>query len=149
MSEQLGGLFWLGISVFVCFESLKSDIGRIHSPGPGFFPFWSAAVLGSFSIALIIYSTVKRDLRIRLEDIWRGCQWGKVVAILCSLFIYPLLLQKLGFLIMTFVLMFLATSAIDRPRLRHGIAAIIIVAGSYIVFDLMLDVKLPRGVLGF
>lgn len=149
MSEQLGGLFWLAISVFVCTESIKSDIGSVHAPGPGFFPFWSAVVLGVFSIVLIIYSTVKKHLRIRLADMWRGCQWGKVVAMLCALFIYPLLLPKLGFLITTFALMFLATSVIDRSRLRHGISAIIIVVASYIIFDGVLDVKLPKGVFGF
>ena len=149
MSKQLGGIFWLAISVFVCTESIKSDIGDLHAPGPGFFPFWSAVVLGLLSIVLIIYSTVKKHLRIELAAIWRGCQWGKVVAMLCSFLIYLLLLPKLGFLITTFVLMFIAAAVIDRSRLRHGISAIIIVVASYIIFEVVLDVKLPKGVFGF
>src|SRR5208337_877970 len=55
--DLLAGLFWLAISVFVIIQSVKSDIGSLHTPGPGFLPFWSAIILGSLSIMLMVTRT--------------------------------------------------------------------------------------------
>jgi putative tricarboxylic transport membrane protein len=148
MREQLGGLFWLAISVFVCVESIRIDIGTLRVPGPGFLLFWSAVVLGLFAIALIIVTTINKKLTGKLADPWKGLQWGRVIAVLCSLFLYTLLLPKLGYLLATFALMFFVASIIDDRSLRlwrHGISAVLIVVASYLVFDVFLDLRLPKG----
>ena len=150
MREQIGGLFWLAISIFVCIESYKSDIGYVHTPGPGFLPFWSAVVLGLFALAVIIYGSIKRQANAHLRDLWKGLNWGKVVCILCLLFIYPLALPKFGYIITTFVLVILVTSIMEFSRIwRHGVGAGLIVASSYLLFHVLLDVKLPKGMFGF
>lgn len=150
MREQLGGFFWLAISVFVCSESIKSEIGTLHAPGPGFLPFWSAVLLGIFAIVTIVYGFVKKQSAGRIRDLWTGLQWGKVIVILFVLFLYPLVLVRLGYLISTFGLMIVATVVMDRSRIwRHGISAVIIVVASYLLFDVFLDVKLPKGMFGF
>lgn len=150
MREQLGGFFWLAISVFVCSESIKSEIGTLHAPGPGFLPFWSAVLLGIFAIVTIVYGFAKKQPAGRIRDLWKGLQWGKVIVILFVLFLYPLVLVRLGYLISTFGLMIVATVVMDRSRIwRHGISAVIIVVASYLLFDVFLDVKLPKGMFGF
>lgn len=40
LRDQLSGLFWLEISIFVCIEGLRIGIGTFQSPAPGFLPFW-------------------------------------------------------------------------------------------------------------
>ena len=146
----ISAIFWLWISIFVCKESLKSDIGSLHAPGPGFFPFWSAVVLGVFTILLVIVSTLKGQLKAKITDLWEGMQWQRVGSILCALFLYLLLLPRLGFLITTFGLMVLAMATIKRGRLwLLAINALIIVLASYLVFNVFLDVRLPKGPLGF
>lgn len=146
----ISAIFWLWISIFVCKESLKSDIGSLHAPGPGFIPFWSAVVLGVFTILLVIVSTLKGQLKAKITDLWKGMQWQRVGWILCALLLYLLLLPRLGFLITTFGLMVLAMATIKRGRLwLLGINALIIVLASYLVFNVFLDVKLPKGPLGF
>ncbi len=85
-----------------------------------------------------------------MRDLWKGLQWGKVVAVLCALFIYPLILVKLGYVISTFGLMLFVTVIMERSRVwRHGISAALIVVCSYLLFDVFLDVKLPKGMFGF
>ncbi len=148
--EVLGGLFWLGISIFVCIQSLKSDIGRLHAPGPGFLPFWSAVVLGLFAIVLIVVSNARKHLKAKIADLWKGMEWPKVFWVVCSLFLYTLLLSKLGYLIATFGLMLFATAAIERRRIWwHFLIALVIVLASYLIFDVFLDTKLPKGFFGF
>ncbi len=150
MREQIGGFFWLAVSIFVCYESIKSDIGSLSAPGPGFLPFWSAFALGVFAVILIIYSSVKRQLRLGVADMWRGLHWGKAIAGFCALFIYPLLLSKLGYLVATFIFVFFVMCIINRSRLwRHGLSSLIIVVTSYVLFNVLLDVKLPKGMFGF
>ena len=95
--EQIGGLFWLGISVFVCVESWRTDIGSLHVPGPGFLPFWAAVVLGLFAITMLISGTFKKRLG-RLTDLWKGLQWQRIIWLLCALFVYPLVFLPLGYL---------------------------------------------------
>ena len=68
--DLLAGLFWLGISVFVVIQSVKSDLGSLHSPGPGFLPFWSAVILGTLSIILIVTTSLRKK--------WEGKLAGSV-----------------------------------------------------------------------
>jgi putative tricarboxylic transport membrane protein len=148
--EQLGGLFWLGIAVFVCAQAWKSEIGSLGNPGPGFFPFWSAVVLGLFASALLIVSSARKHMKRTLADLWRGTQWQKVIWIMCSLFLYLLTMPKVGFVVTTFALMLSLTAIIEQRRAwRHGVSALIIVAASYLVFKVILDVRLPKGIFGF
>jgi putative tricarboxylic transport membrane protein len=149
--EQIGALFWLAIAVFVCIESFKTGVGRANAPGAGFFPFWSAVVLGSLALALIIVSAFgKKEKDSRISDPWRGLLWRRVVWLQTALFIYPIVLYILGYLIATFGLMIFSAVVIERSRMwRHGIAALLIVVASHLVFNVFLDCKLPKGIFGF
>jgi len=150
LRDQLSGFFWLGISVFVCLESYQSDIGSFHSPGPGFFPFWGGIVLGAFAILLLAKTWLEKREGIKLLDLWRGKEWGKVILVLGSLLIYAILLPRLGYLLTTFGLLILLFCVKDRQRLlAQGVSALITVLASYVVFYVWLKVPLPRGILGF
>ncbi len=148
--ETVSGFFWLGVSIFVCIESLKMGIGSPHAPHPGFFPFWSAVVLGVFGILLIIISTIAKKRQGKIIDLWKGTQWQREIWILCALFVYLLLLTKLGYLVSTFGLMVLMMITIERWRVWWlGISALVIVLASYLIFYVFLNVNLPKGILGF
>ena len=150
LRDQLGGLFWLGISVFVCIDSLRNGIGTFHSPGPGFFPFWSGVILGMLSIILVAKSMLKREWKGNIKDLWEGAEWNKVIWTLCSLFLYSLLLPIIGYLITTFGLMFFLIGMMGRSKVWiRVISAFIIVLVSYFIFYFFLDVRLPKGIFGF
>ena len=147
--DLLAGLFWLAVAVFVAIQSFKSDLGSLHSPGPGFLPFWSSVVLGVLSITLTIGAGLKKTRKDKLLDLWRGLDWGKVFLILFALFLYPLLLPLVGYLIMTFVLIAYLLFVGIRSKLWIDIAtAVAITLVSYLIFYTLLDVKLPKGMLG-
>ena len=149
MRELLGGLFWLAISVLVCTESWKSGIGSPRAPTPGFFPFWSGFVLGIFAVILIMSSSLRKR-RGKVADLWKDTEWQKVIWILFPLFLYPLLLPTLGYLLTTFGLMISTTAIIDRSRLlRICIGTFSMAMGSYFIFRVFLKVQLPNGIFGF
>ncbi len=148
--NQLSGLFWLGISIFVCVEALRNGIGTFQSPGPGFLPFWSGVVLGVLACILVTVSLWMRKVDGKIMDIWKGVKWHNAVLVLVSLFLYAVLLPRMGYLIATFGLMTLLYGMIGRPRLWIQIlSAFVTVLVSYIVFHSWLKVLLPKGIFGF
>jgi len=148
--DLLSGLFWLGISVFVCLESIWTDLGTFHSPGPGFFPFWSAVILGMSAIILLVTGILKKKWPSGIVDLWRGMEWKKVIWVLCSLLLYPLVLPLFGYLITTFGLIGFLLGIMGKPKVWvQGVTALMITVVSYVIFYFLLDVRLPKGILGF
>lgn len=147
--DLLAGLFWLGISVFVIIQSIKSDLGSLHTPGPGFLPFWSAVILGVLSIILIVTTSLRKRLELKLLDLWRGLDWNRVIFVLVALFLYPILLPITGYLVTTFVLIAFLLCIGERSKLWIDVvSALAITLVSYVIFFTLLDVKLPKGIFG-
>jgi hypothetical protein len=147
--DLLAGLFWLGISVFVVIQSVKSDLGSLRTPGPGFLPFWSAVILGTLSIILIVTTSLRKKWEGKLVELWRGLDWVRVIWVLLSLFLYPILLPIAGYLITTFVLIAFLLCIGVRSKLWIDVAsALAITVISYVIFYTLLDVKFPKGIFG-
>ena len=149
-SDQLSGFFWLAISIFVCIEASRVGIGDVHSQGPGFLPFLSGVMLGTFSIILVVTSTLRKPAKREVKNLWKGMSWGKVVLVLILLLIYALLLSILGYLIATFGLIIVLFGIVGKTEVWiKVVAGIITVLATYIVFYVWLEVRLPKGILGF
>ena len=148
--DRMSGLFWLGISVFVCLESYKVGIGTFQSPEPGFLPFLGGTILGIFAIILLIINGLKKQPEKEITNLWKGMQWGKVILVLSALFIYTALLAKIGYLLMTFGLMAVLFAILEKRRLWiRGIAALFAALATYFVFYTWLNIQLPKGILDF
>jgi putative tricarboxylic transport membrane protein len=148
--DLLSGLFWLGVSIFVCIESILCNIGTFHSPGPGFFPFWSAVIMGMFSVLLLVTISLRKKWKRKIADLWKGVEWQKIIWVLISLFLYPFVLPIMGYLITTFGLMAFSVGIMGKSKVWVlGVSALIITLVSYIIFDIFLTIALPKGILGF
>jgi putative tricarboxylic transport membrane protein len=149
--DQLSGLFWLAVSIVVVYiEATQDNIGTIGRPGPGFLPFWSGVVLGVFSIILIVKKSLTRGDGEKLRASWAGKKWGSVILALISLLIYVALLDKVGFIITTFGLMYILFGIIGKRRpWIQGMGALLAALVSYFVFTAWLDVQLPKGLFCF
>lgn len=76
-------------------------------------------------------------------------RWPKVVLTLVFIFVYGLLLEPLGFLLTTFLMMGFLLRLIEPQRWRTVIAGAVLSAlGSYLIFQVWLEVELPKGFLG-
>jgi hypothetical protein len=147
MRDQVSGLFWLAISILVCVKSLHANIGTFGRPGAGFLPFWSGCILGTLSIILVVGSLLKKSASGDIAHLWKGMEWGRVVSAFISLFIYGFFLERLGYLIATFWLIIVMLGIIGRPKVWVlVVSALIVVLVTYVVFDVWLEVRLPRGI---
>ena len=150
LPDLLSSLFFIVFAVLVCAASINLKVGTISSPEPGFLPFWSGAVLCTLAVILAIVSISKKRVGRKAMDFWKGMKWHKVIFVSTSLLIYAIFLSKIGYLICTFCLLTFLFGIIKRSRLWIlVVSALITVLATYVVFDIWLQVSLPKGVYGF
>ena len=146
--DLISSTFWLVIGFLICEESYRIHLGNFRSPGPGFFPFGSGFVLGGLALVIMINGWRKRVGE--RKAFWEErSRWPKVAMTLLLIFVYGLLLEPLGFLLTTFLIMGFLLRLIEPQRWRTVIAGAVLSAlGSYLIFQVWLEVELPKGFLG-
>jgi hypothetical protein len=129
---------------------MRGNIGTFHYPGPGFLPFWSAVGLGVLSILLVVKSSLTRGGVGEIGDDWKGKKWRNGIWLIISLFIYAILLPRLGYIITTFGLMTYHFGLVGKTKLWIQVLGGLIVALlTYIIFGVWLQLQLPAGVFSF
>lgn len=131
-------------------EALKLPLGTVAQPGPGFFPVCLAAAFSVVALALVVQALrggAVASLSVRRRELGHR---RKVGAALGSLSLYAFLLEPLGFLLATVLLLIFFFSAIEPQRwpvaVGGSVAASLLTYG---FFKLWLGVQLPAGLFGF
>lgn len=129
--------------------SLKYGFGSLSEPGVGFITFFAGAILALLSLLLFFSSFREKEKPAGLRELWAGLDVKKVLYVLLLLVFYTVLLRPAGFPLCTFLLLFL----LFRVKGSYGIwttlfASFFVTAVSYLVFQVWLQVQLPRGLLG-
>jgi hypothetical protein len=158
--DCLGGLFWLLLGISLCVESINLKLGSFHRPGPGFMPFISGAFLVLFGL-ILTGSAVSRRLdeqdNVRIKEISLKTDWKSsfanrknVLLTLGALFGYAALLNRLGFLVVTYLFIFFLSKIAQPKKWVLPLAfSGIVVALSYLIFSVWLGLRLPRGIFRF
>jgi putative tricarboxylic transport membrane protein len=141
-------IFWLVLSTAVCLESQRLTVGGLHTPGPGFLPFYTAILLGI--LALISLMQTLKVAEGPASEIWGSVRWFKLGLMVASLFLYILLFSYLGFILATFLLLLVLFRVIEPYGWKMVlISSVLTIAGTYFFFVILLESRLPRGFLGF
>jgi putative tricarboxylic transport membrane protein len=149
-ADRISGPFWFIFSVFISYESYKLGLGALRHPGPGFFFFWTGIVIASLSLVVIVRSFKKRPGEEAIPSIFGKWIITKLVLVLISLFLYALLMEWLGFLIVTLLLFIFLLGAIEKKRWPIVVlVSLIVTALSYLIFEVGLQSQLPKGPLEF
>ena len=132
------------LGVAALYESSKLPFGTVHSPGQGFFPWWTSTAVVLLALVLIFQALASRSSM--AKEASGGI--AKVVLLLVVLSAYTFLLDSLGYLLCTFFLVLFMLRAIDPQRWTVAFSmALLTAVGSYVVFAVWLSVPLPRGPL--
>ena len=141
-------IFWLVLSTAVCVESWSLKVGGLHNPGPGFLPFYTAILLGF--LALISLMQTLKESEGSASEIWGEIQFGKLAILLGALFLYVFLLDWLGFLLGTFLLLLVLFRIIEPYSWKIVLfSSLLTTAATYFFFVILLESRLPRGLWGF
>lgn len=145
------GIIWLILAILILGAAIRLDLGTLHFPGPGFFPFLTAIPL-AFLACLLIWETIAGKSRPAKEnkEVWAAdTDWRKIIFSLAALIIYALLLEKAGYILGTFLLMLFLFKSIEPQKWGVAIfASAVAVLLSYFIFNVWLQCQFPEGILG-
>ena len=146
-ADHCSNLFWFVLGLLICYGATRLGIGSVTDPGSGFIFFWSGLILALLS--LILFAGPLRDVATETREI-AGTNWAKISLVLVSLVLYVLFLEKLGFVLTTFLLLsFLLGVSEGKSWFRALGVAGTAALGSFVLFELWLKIRLPMGVFGF
>jgi putative tricarboxylic transport membrane protein len=138
------GVLVLALGAAAIFESAKLPLGTVRNPGQGFFPWWTSAVIVLLALVLLTQALISRPSTNQQAP----GRIAKVTALLLVLSAYTFLLDFLGYLLCTFLLVLFMLRVTDAQRWLVALSmALLTAVGSYVVFAIWLDVPLPRGPL--
>lgn len=142
MRELTSGFFFFGFSLFLLWESLRLGLGTLHKPGSGFVPFCMGLFICLFSLKLIRNGWGIRDLQ-------KAPPARCASLAMLSTIVYSLLLEPLGFVVPTLFLVAILFYLGDPRRwwVILGMSALVTFL-VYLVFGILLQVYLPRGIVG-
>jgi putative tricarboxylic transport membrane protein len=148
--DRLSSLFWIVLSLAIAIHSYRLGVGSVGNPGPGFIFFYAAIFIGLMAMPLLAGSRTKNPDEEEETGAFENVHWVKVLLPFAYILLYGLFLEKAGFILSTFFLIFLLLKTIEAKGWTVatfvGIAASL---GTYAMFELWLHVRLPKGVLGF
>jgi len=147
--DFLPGLFLGIVSTGTCVMAYKLGLGSASNPGPGYFSFGIAFLLGFMSF-LLCFKEVLRKARNKEKNISsQKVIQGRPMAVLGALLLFAICLEFLGLCICTFLLMMFLVGVVGRQKWRLTIlVGFFAVAFAYVIFIVLLGVPFPRGILG-
>jgi putative tricarboxylic transport membrane protein len=145
-----GSIFWILFSLGVMKLTARLSLGSLHEPGPGFFPLLLSFVILGLSLGLLFRTVIKG--RIQLGGIGSSLfkSLVRIFPVLVLLSLYAIFIDTLGFLTVTFLLIFLLLEVTYRQKWWVSlVTALAGSLGSYLIFQVWLQSQLPKGLFGF
>jgi len=149
------GPAWIIIGIGICLYAYKMGLGSFREPGAGFIAFVTGlflmlmgalVVMGRKRIPQRVPKDKMREIR-NSETSFPGSPAFKFAYGVALLLLYALLLEPLGYILTTFLVMF--GLFYDPSRRRSGLAftaSLLSTGMTYVVFEMWLHTQLPRGV---
>ena len=147
--DRMGGLIWMILGIALGIGSLRLGFGTFHKPGPGFMPFLTGCLLTLLGLLLVSVS-IPRFQRHPAETgdkVSLKSFLGKGLFSLVVSFLYVLLLDPLGFVLATFLLIFSLLKIMGaRKWATPLLISILTVVASYLIFEVWLRINFPKGI---
>lgn len=143
MGDRIFGGLGLALAAFFIWQATQIQTSFISDPvGPKTFPIIIGLVLGAASLAMILRPDPKPD--------WPGpARFLEIGIAVFVMVVYALALPRIGFVLATALASgFLSWRLGARPGAAL-FAGVLIAAGIYAVFHLILGLSLAEGPLGF
>ena len=143
--DRIAGTALALLAVFVLWQSRALPLGSLANPGPAYMPTALATLLLLGGIAIAVLGGASPP-----AASVRFGEWRHAVAIAVACAFAALALERLGYrLTITTMLLFLL-GVVERKRpVAAAIFAAALAGGTFLLFDGILRVPLPRGPLGF
>jgi hypothetical protein len=151
-ANQWAGIVGLAMAAYIIVVASKMTYTVEYSPGAGFFPLWLGIFLAVLSLALFIQATFprKKGGAGQEESFLPGREGVKRILLFFAAFtLCVALMGKLGFLITSFLFCLVFLVVVEKYGWLKGlITSLCMAVALYLLFDVTLQVALPKGLLG-
>ena len=117
------GFFWLAAGGFICFAAGRTGIGVVKEPGPGFIALAAGLFMAGVGVIMILTALLAagpvRD-KARPGRLPGAGSWARVLYTLGLLFAYAFLLDPLGHVLTTVLVMW--GLFYDRDKKNHAVS---------------------------
>ena len=128
-------------------EGNRLNLGPISNPDSGFVIFWIGIIIGALGLAIIATALLRRPAEPGEEEV-PSLYLSRTSPVLGALIAYALVLQWLGYLVATTLLLFAMFLVFTPGRFgRAAVAAVGATSVSYLLFAVSLGNYLPKGTL--
>jgi putative tricarboxylic transport membrane protein len=143
--NRISSIFLMAFSILICWASLKLGIGSLGNMGPGFMPLLVSIIL--FILSLLILVGVGGGVQDKEEN--SSLSWRNLLkpgSLVIALFVYIFLLESLGYIVTTFLLMsHMLFMSEPKKRSKNIFIAAIVAILTFAGFK-GLQVQLPTGI---
>ena len=145
--QIVSAIAWLILALGICYMATSLGAGAAHEPGSGFVFLWSGLLLAL--LALLLVASFLRERHESATEL-HAMAWRKVFAVLTALVLYGIFLEKIGFVASSFLLLILLARLGGATRWASIVTIAAVAAlGTFILFDVWLNIRLPKGIFGF
>jgi putative tricarboxylic transport membrane protein len=150
-AERVSALFWLTIGLISIYGSTHLGFGTLQEPGSGFLSFLAGCFICLMAIIVFFQSFFSGERSpLKISTLWRGLRWHRPIAICLLTLGYILALERIGFLLTGFLLLFIILKGVENLSWRKAMLIPVSTLGvSYLLFHFILKATLPKGIFGF
>jgi hypothetical protein len=143
--DRVAAILFLVLGGYVLLAGIRLSIGSLQKPGAGFQPF----VLGLAFIALAsVYLVTAVQGKGDAAPAWPPAAWRRPILASGAVLFYWLGLTRLGFPAATLLFLLYWLWVVERESWRRVLLVSVgTTAGLYLVFTLILRIRLPLGTL--
>jgi len=151
--RRTGADFWSNLLLIllsgaVIHEAFTLELGTPRNPGSGFMVFGAAAALGLFALRQFIAAVFSPASPRNTAG--TPIHWGRVVSVILAVLAYILLLEPVGYLLCTFLLLCFLFQVLETGQwVTRTIVAGVTSVVTYAVFAKALKLSLPKGLMTF
>jgi hypothetical protein len=149
-ADTITGVILLILSGYVIEEAVWMPSAASFGTGAGFLPFWLGVALAALAMNLIVGAhRYPRDLADRSPFPAKKALIS-VTMVLAGLAGYIILMEWIGFIVNTYLLVAFLLKAVERERWPMTLmVAVLTTASLYIIFQTLLTIGLPKNMFGF
>jgi hypothetical protein len=142
--QRINALAFFLLAVFAAVKAVGIGFGTFKSPGAGFFPFWLAVLMAA--VAIVYYAGYRGvDEGAQEGKLWR---WRRPAMAAAVMLLFVQAMEYLGFGTATLFLFVAWLRGVEKQRwLKTALVAAIGTVSVYVLFAVLLQLTLPRGLL--
>lgn len=146
--DQISSIIWIALGAFVIYGTADLPYTDEFGFGPRFFPLWLGILLIFLGIILGVQSLLIKEKE--YIDIVSKKNLARMFLIVVGFFGYSFFVERAGFFFSASLLFFFLLFAVEKKGWKFSIlAAVFSYIGLWLIFDLIIDVGLPLGIMEF